>query len=427
VESTLKSPRTVAPSGEVQRASHGYTVLELPGLYGPFSFPEKLLQKIWLRREFDLNHAMLADGRKLTVVHPGKWNLLGGPDFKNARLKFGDGAEIHGDVELHLNARDWAAHRHAADCAYDGVVLHVVLFPPSADYTTIGAGGRTIPVLSLLPLLHHDLEEYATEDVVQNLANRPAAQIVELLGTKPMEELDSLLRTHAAERWRQKLRFAKIRIERLGWDEACHQTALEILGYRFNRAAMLRVAAAFPRGVWCNAASNVDEIFSSETAWSLQGIRPANHPRLRLRQYAAWNQSQPIWPLDWERSAARAASLAVELRGKTAAVRKALKLHPLRDEWQQTICGGSVTGTRFENLLCDGLLPLLSAHTARDLQALWFHWFIGDVPAVWRTALRELDVFNVREQPACHGLTQGLLGWLLERERSALGFTGHRA
>src|SRR4051812_7050065 len=105
-------------------------VAEMQGLYGSFSFTEKLLQKIWLRRDFDLAAARLADGRTVQISNPGKWNLLGGPDFKGARLSFGGEQAFVADVELHLRANDWFVHRHAEDAAYDGVALHVVLFPP---------------------------------------------------------------------------------------------------------------------------------------------------------------------------------------------------------------------------------------------------------------------------------------------------------
>jgi len=157
----------------------------------------------------------------------------------------------------------------------------------------------------------------------------------------------------------------------------------------------------------------------------LQGIRPANHPRLRLRQYAALNRGRPEWPALWKTVAP--AFLHAESRQKTALMRKRLKIHSLRESWREDILGGAMAGTRLENLFCDGLLPLLATQNPVDLHELWFHWFIGDVPAVWRIALRELDVFAGREQPACHGWTQGLLGWLIERERSALVSAGHRA
>jgi hypothetical protein len=51
-------------------------VAEIQGLYGPFTFTERLLQKIWLRGEFDAAHAIAEDGRTLRILSPGRWNLL---------------------------------------------------------------------------------------------------------------------------------------------------------------------------------------------------------------------------------------------------------------------------------------------------------------------------------------------------------------
>lgn len=93
---------TEAPVGHVE---------ELQGLYGPYAFPEKLLQKIWLLGYFDTRGARLADGRMLEVLAPGRWNLLGGPDFRGAKLRI-DGRELIGDVEVHFHAHDWERHRH---------------------------------------------------------------------------------------------------------------------------------------------------------------------------------------------------------------------------------------------------------------------------------------------------------------------------
>src|SRR5688572_30260571 len=105
-----------------------HAVAELQGLYGPFTMHEKIVQKIWLQGEFDARRAQLLDGRPLEIISPGKWNLLGGPDFFGARLRI-DGRDVHGDVEIHFHAADWMAHGHAANPSYANVVLHVVLFP----------------------------------------------------------------------------------------------------------------------------------------------------------------------------------------------------------------------------------------------------------------------------------------------------------
>jgi hypothetical protein len=62
------------------------------------------------------------------------------------------------------------------------------------------------------------------------------------------------------------------------------------------------------------------------------------------------------------------------------------------------------------------LLPLLAAEAGQTLDAPWFHWYPGDLPPFLMSGLRQLGVFDGRKQPACHGIAQGLLGWLLERE-----------
>lgn len=413
--------RTPGAQGKVQ------AVAELQGIYGPFSFHEKLLQKIWLRGDFDRSRVVTSDGRRMAVAHPGRWNLLGGPDFSNARLRFDEEPEVTGDVELHLHASDWAAHGHAADHAYDGVRLHVVLFPAAAGHVTRGAGGREIPVVALLPLLHHDLEEYAADEAVESLANRPASQIMETLGALPPAELAALIVRLAGERWRQKVHFARLRVQRLGWSDACHQTALEILGYRFNRAPMLRVAAAHGLAEWADPLCSAEAIFESErAAWSLHGLRPPNHPRRRLSQYAAWVRARPDWPERLRAFAARLPKIAADAR--TADVRRAGGFTQLRRDWAEAVCADMVGGTRFDNLVCDGFLPLLAAGAAGGVnERLWYHWFAGDLPPVFPRALRDLGVFDGREQPACHGAAQGLLGWLLECERTSASAQGRGA
>lgn len=394
-------------------------VAEIQGLYGAFSFPEKLLQKIWLRGDFDRAAAMTADGRRVRVVQPGKWNLLGGPDFRGARLRFDDGAEVIGDIEVHLRAPDWDAHGHAADRAYDDVILHVVLFPPQQGKITRGAAGRDIPMLALLPLLHHDLEEFAAEEAVEKLADRALARVPEELGVLPAEELLALIRRYAAERWRQKMHFARLRINRLGWEAACHHVALEVLGYRFNRAPMLRVAGRWPLTEWASGAANAEEAFAGDAGqWSLQGVRPANHPRARLIQYETWARARPDWP-------ARLTALATEIpvaidptdSATTRAARRRDKFTRWRERLAEAVCADAVGGTRLDNLICDGWLPLLAARTGRDdLRGWWYHWFAGDLPPLLPTGLRTLGIFDGRENPACHGAAQGLLGWLLQRE-----------
>jgi Protein of unknown function (DUF2851) len=411
--------RAMMPAGQTRRE---WRVAEIQGLYGPFIFTERLLQKIWLRGEFDSSRATAEDGRPVRVLRAGRWNLLGGPDFRHARLRLG-GEDLTGDVELHLHAGDWAAHAHASDPAYDQVVLHVVLFPPAPGEQARRADGRPIATLILLPLLLHDLEEYAAEDAIETLTNRADWRAAEELAALPAAEARAVLRVQAEGRWRQKVHFARRRLARLGWTEACHQTALEILGYRFNRAPMLKVAVRMPLAAWSGGPVDVDALIATEAVcWNLQGVRPANHPRVRLRQYAAWTSAQPAWTERLARLADDFPAVPVEAKAApTVAWRKQAELPRLRALVARDITGDAVQGTRLDNLICDGFLPLWCAHTGRNYSGVWFHWYAGDLPPRLKTALRSLGVFDRRTQPACHGFAQGLLGWMLARESAPIG------
>lgn len=407
----------------IQKCEEGRAaVAEIQGLYGPFSFPEKLLQQIWLRGDFDLMRARTADGRAITVQHPGRWNLLGGPDFKDARLTIG-GVEMIGDVEIHLRAADWSAHRHATDPAYARVLLHVVLFP-TEDLVTLGFEGSEIPLLVLLPLLNHDLEEYAADEAVERLADHPLAQARRELVALPMEKLEAELLRQAELRWQQKVRYAKLRIERLGWAGACHHTALEVLGYRFNRAPMLAVAGSTALADWIGGGESfADEIYERfALLWSKQGVRPLNHPRTRLRQYARCVAVRPDWPQRWLAFAAELPAVRLADAVRTAAVRHRVGVGILARRLAGEVLGEEIGGTRFNTLVCDGLLPLLAAQKsdAVGLAGLWHVWPVGDVPARFGQVLRELGVVDRRSRPLSHGIVQGLLGWLLVADERLL-------
>ena len=393
-------------------------VAEMQGLYGPFTIAERVVQKIWLRDDFARDRAMLADGRKLEIRTSGAWNLLGGPDFRGARLAI-DGREITGDIEVHFYASDWRAHAHGTDRAYDNVALHVVLFPLTAfERPAIAADGHELPTLVLLPLLHRDLEEYASDDALETITARDEWERFAELAATPPDELQKRLRQKAEERWRQKVRFAKLRIEKLGWTAAVHQLALEILGYRQNRAAMLGIAAQYPLETW-RGGVDLRAIFDEHRPrLQLQGVRPGNHPLTRLRQYQAWVAANPSWP-DQLESITDTLAAPLHPAASTRDVRQFLGLKKLREAFAGELVHDSIGGTRLDNLVCDGFLPLVAARTGRDLFAGWFHWYLGDVPAPLKKALPKLGIAGIPAQPLCHGWAQGLLGWLLEREARA--------
>ena len=393
-------------------------VAEMQGLYGPFTLAERVVQKIWLRGDFDRTRLVLTDGRPLEIRTGGVWNLLGGPDFRGAQLVAG-GESITGDVEVHFHASDWRAHRHETDRAYNNVALHVVLFPPGpGERPAVRGDGREIPTLVLLPLLHRDLEEYASDDALEIITARDEWEKLSALAATPAGELSGLLRRQASDRWRQKVRFAKLRIARVGWTAAAHCTALEILGYRQNRAAMLTVATKYPLEAWAGGLDLSRVCEESGALWQTQGVRPANHPRARLRQYQAWTAARPDWPGRLSDMAKTLPPGGLEAT-PTKLARQALGLAKRREVFARELTGATFGGTRLDNLVCDGFLPLAAAEAGNDPGAAWFHWFLGDVPQQVRAALPKLGVAGRGIQPLCHGFGQGLLGWILGQEAGA--------
>jgi hypothetical protein len=101
----------------------------------------------------------------------------------------------------------------------------------------------------------------------------------------------------------------------------------------------------------------------------------------------------------------------------TRQARRQGELVAVRERFATQVCGGQVGGTRIDNLICDAFLPLFGALSEKgDRYGCWFHWFCGDVPPFVNAGLRQLAVIDGRGHPACHGMAQGLLGWLIERE-----------
>lgn len=394
-------------------------VAEFQGLYGTYHVSELLLQKIWLRGAFNHAPARTTSGERLVVVHPGSWNRLSGPDFRGARLILGE-REITGDIEVHFHANAWVQHGHDSDPAYAGVVLHVVLFPPPPDAPAVHrSDGTPIATLALVDLLWHDLEEYATDEAVAALSSRDAMPLVEHLLSLDAVTRAAAVREAAATRWKEKLRYARVRIERCGWEQACHLTALEILGYRANRAAMLRVGTQFPWPVWTSAvpAPALEALLAAGAeTWSTRGVRPANQPRLRLAQYLRWTEAVPDWPARL-RDLALPALPTAPVEEPIAVLRRRAGFARWRDELVRTLTGDQLGGLRFDTFVINLVLPFLAATRpeSEDAASAWWRlWTPGDIAEVLLQASRQLAAPGARETRTNEAI-QGLLGLHLRR------------
>ena len=389
-------------------------IAEIQGLYGPLSVPESLIQKIWLRGDFQTARLTTIRQRALRIVAPGRWNLQEGPDFRDAQLEIG-GRKVIGDVEVHFYMQDWYRHGHHLDPAFDGVVLHVVLFAPTLqDRLSKTSRGRTPHHLVLLPWLHQNIEEYANEEALLSLEQRDQREIAIPLLETPIEERRTELVGRARNRWRQKCDYLRERIRKDGWEEACHQSLMEVLGYRRNRQPMLQLAIRYPFPVMRSGHRDWERYYQELAGlWKLSGTRPSNHPRKRLQQYLQVLGEEGSWPRRLFDCGAQIAP-ASSNRLDTATFRRDFKMKQLRAVLRREVLASALAGTRLDTIICDAFLPLLSARREADLVHWWLHWYGGDVPDSCRRLLREVDLIDGRRWPTSNGAYQGILQHLLD-------------
>lgn len=392
-------------------------VAEVAGEYGPVAVAEVLIQKLWLRGDFRREGLRTRRGERVRVVHPGTWNRLGGPDFKGAELEIGE-RRVVGDVEMHFYQRDWMLHGHHENHAFDGVVLHVLVFEPPEEAPPVRTRAGTRPEECVLaPLMATDLESYAEQDALRQLEERDLYELAMPLLELPVEQRRALLREEARRRWEAKVSFAAARVSELGWREACHQMALTTLGHARNRRGMHAVAQRVGFAAWRRERPLPEALAADDSHnWVRSGIRPASQPLARLRQYAQWMERVGDWP-DQLKALARTEGLGGVPEESTAAYRRRVGMRAQRDRFAARVAGGTLRGTRWDTLLVDVFFPLCATrHQSETWATVWYHWFPGDMPERFGDLLRVAGLHrDGRAWPLCNGSYQGVLRWLASR------------
>jgi hypothetical protein len=383
---------------------------EIQGLYGPVTIAERLLQKIWWRGEFNQACLRTIDGKSVERIHSGRWNMQEGPDFIGTTLRIG-GQEIIGDIEVHFYADDWDAHGHNSDPAFANVVLHILLFPPSRPVTCETYSGRRPETLVLLPYLNENIEDYAGREALLTLESREKSTWFEKLCSIPEDGRIPLLLQKSRERWRQKVHFAKQRLDNHGWAESCHQLMLETLGLNRNRAPMATLGQRHPLGEMRDMTPT--ELFAEQKGrWRLSGLRPANYPLRRLEQYTTLLTQNPHWPEALQAWGDRLSLGTGSRSGDTASFRKAMRFPLVVKALASGVLAGAVGGTRLHTLVIDAFLPLLAAGRGApdSYWDYWYHWLLGDIPSGLARDLRAGLGSEKNPPPVMNnGLFQGLL------------------
>lgn len=285
---------------------------------------EAFLHYLWQAQRFLTTDLRTTDGDAIRVTKKGFLNSDSGPDFLNARLQIGEVAWA-GNVEIHINASDWLAHRHETDRAYDNVILHVVW---KADQEIYRPDKSKIPVLELSEIVSLKLVEQQRQ-LVENQSVIPCENHF-----REVSEFTkvSMLGTALTQRLQQKAEIVEDLLEANSsdWEETTYQLLAKNFGFKLNAEPMLQLARSLPlkilqkhrdndsqieallfgtAGLLENAPDEYGKKLKQEYdflaakyalhksqmnahEWKFLRTRPANFPTVRLAQLTALISSQ---------------------------------------------------------------------------------------------------------------------------------------
>ncbi len=278
---------------------------------------EDFLHYLWRTKRFHLDNLVSTEGESLQIIHFGRHNHHAGPDFLEAKIQVGETLWA-GNVEIHVNASEWIAHKHQEDSAYDNVILHVVL---EEDQPIYRSTGERIPCLELrkrippkiiktyqkivhneywVPCQHHF---YSVPTITKNLwLDR---LLVERLEQKTIPIAERLVASHNA------------------WESVFYELLARNFGVKINAEPFELLAQSTPLNLFAKHKNNLFQIEAllfgqagllagdfaddypkalqkeyqflqkkynlqplKKESWRFMRLRPANFPSIRIAQFA---------------------------------------------------------------------------------------------------------------------------------------------
>jgi len=194
-----------------------------------FSRKEKSLYSCWLNQSFPQKYLRTLQGIKISIISPGKRNDLEGPDFSDALILIDD-QFVRGNVEIHLESKDWYIHKHHKDPIYNSAILHVVAKgDPNLIITT--QNGKSVPTLILSNC--EELDE-----------NEPS-QCEEWQGVK-WSGVREVLMNYYRIRFQRKCLSVQSDLMQVDPEQYFYRGLSEVLGYSRNREAFKNLADKLP-------------------------------------------------------------------------------------------------------------------------------------------------------------------------------------
>ncbi len=285
---------------------------------GNIKIPEIWRYWTYTHPRFLKSHLQTTRGKRLRILNVGQRNYFEGPDFIDALIEI-DGIRMLGDVEFHLHVQDWYRHGHDEDRTYRRVILHGVWTAPSGIPPALESRFAHWVVSEALSISFKRWVQ-AMQSIRQASLPLHPPSITDGDGLN-CQKLEQLAMQRFFRRVDRLSRWVKV----YSWNDALYIALAEALGYARNSGSMRKLMAqwsplrlkqfwnpSFSSDglywlVWMKAGGllpagrgsllQLQQIYPAAGAvlrneeilpclqtgsWHLSGIRPANHPALRL-------------------------------------------------------------------------------------------------------------------------------------------------
>lgn len=275
------------------------------------SIKEKFIYEIWKEKKFS-KALVTEDAQKIEIVQAGTHNQnSSGPDFLNARIKFGNITYL-GDIEIDTFHSDWKTHGHSFDKKYNKVILHVVVSRDKFQPCVYSKDGRKIHSVCLLDFIDENFNtvlKSAIESEKQNKSfempcydrndtvhkkekldflfqlgierfnkksKRLLERLKEMIYLKEMNIREPILKYDFNEEYFNKKYSVSDFKESTLWEQLIYEMIFEALGYSRNKEIMLKLAKAVNVTFLNNFRSeeNFEEIIES-ALFNVSGILPS--------------------------------------------------------------------------------------------------------------------------------------------------------
>lgn len=257
---------------------------------------ERHVQALWYDGKLRPDALRTVEGLPLRVVDPGVWNLEAGPDFLDAVVEVGLSRQrVCGDVEIHLRPADWTAHGHAADSAYNRVVLHVTWYSGPAP-VGLPAGCVSLCLGDFLRT-RNDFSPDEIDLGVYPYASLPlTVRPCELSFARRPDACAELLHAMGVRRLEGKARRLKALFVRKGdHAQTFYEEMMAAFGYKHNAASFRALAERIPWRELPNTREAAETVLdcaaemdiACRVPWRTANVRPANSPARRIAAAAA--------------------------------------------------------------------------------------------------------------------------------------------